>query len=121
MIKRKTLVAAMFWCRSEYNIPKEKMPKLRLVKSKSLTTDFMGKYNFDNNTITLYLLNHKSVMDILDTLLHEVYHSTQKIEIYNAMDEYFGYKNNPLEKDAIDNARKTKFRLYKYLLELGFF
>ena len=121
MIKRKALVAALFWCRSEFQIPRERMPKLRIVKSKKLTSDHMGKYNFENNIITLYLLNHKSVMDLLDTLIHEVHHSTQKQEIYSALDEYFGYKNNPMEKDAEDRARSTRFRLYKYLLESNMF
>jgi hypothetical protein len=119
MLTRPALVAALFWCRSKIGVNtfNQKPPRLRVVKASGKV---FGKYDFEKNLITIYLGNHGSIIQTLNTLIHEYAHACLQPthSTYNDLTEYFGYENHPLEKDAIALAKKYQFPLYKYLLEL---
>ena len=81
----------------------------------------MGCYDGSKEHITIYLKNHNDIPSIVDTILHEVCHHIQnksrkkEFKLYGQYSKKFGYRNNPLEIDSRDFAKKNTKNCIKYL------
>jgi hypothetical protein len=81
----------------------------------------MGCYDGSQEHITIYLKNHNDIPSIVDTILHEVCHHIQnksrkkEFKLYGQYNKKFGYRNNPLEIDSRDFAKKNTKNCIKYL------
>jgi hypothetical protein len=76
--------------------------------------------------IKIYVKNHDSVNEIVDSLLHEVTHYKQHLrdtrghsKQYQKLLGLYGYLNHPMEIEAIDTAKKYSEDCLKYLLRNG--
>jgi hypothetical protein len=91
--------------------------EVKYYKSKKM----MGCYNGAEDHITIYLKNHKDIPSIVDTVLHEVCHHIQnksrnkEYKLYGHYTKKYGYKNNPLEIDSRDFAKKNTKSCIKFL------
>ena len=91
--------------------------EIKYYKSKKM----MGCYDGSQEHITIYLKNHNNIPSIVDTILHEVCHHIQnksrkkEFKLYGQYSKKFGYRNNPLEIDSRDFAKKNSKNCIKYL------
>jgi len=91
--------------------------EIKYYKSKKM----MGCYDGSQEHITIYLKNHNDIPSIVDTILHEVCHHIQnksrkkEFKLYGQYSKKFGYRNNPLEIDSRDFAKKNLKNCIKYL------
>lgn len=91
--------------------------EVKYYKSKKI----MGCYDGSQDHITIYLKNHNNIPSIVDTVLHEVCHHIQnksrkkEYKLYGHYTKKYGYRNNPLEIDSRDFAKKNRMSCIKYL------
>ena len=91
--------------------------EVKYYKSKKM----MGCYDGSQDHITIYLKNHSDIPSIVDTVLHEVCHHIQnksrkkEYKLYGHYTQKYGYRNNPLEIDSRDFAKKNMMSCIKYL------
>ena len=91
--------------------------EIKYYKSKKM----MGCYDGAQDHITIYLKNHKNIASIVDTVLHEVAHHIQnksrkkEFKLYGHYTDKYGYRDNPLEIDSRDFAKKNTMDCIKYL------
>ena len=91
--------------------------EIKYYKSKKM----MGCYDGSQDHITIYLKNHNDIPSIVDTVLHEVAHHIQnkskkkEFKRYGHYTNKYGYRNNPLEIDSRDFAKKNTMSCIKYL------
>jgi hypothetical protein len=82
----------------------------------------MGSYNYLTKTITIYYGSHESIESLVDTIIHEYYHSMEikmkkdQVE-YDKLTFEKNYSNNPFEirarKAAAENRGKCILDLSK--------
>jgi hypothetical protein len=81
----------------------------------------MGCYDGSQDHITIYSKNHNDIPSIVDTVLHEVCHHIQnktrkkEFKLYGHYTNKYGYRDNPLEIDSRDFAKKNTMSCIKYL------
>jgi hypothetical protein len=76
--------------------------------------------------IKIYVKNHDSVHEIVDSLLHEVTHYKQYLrnprghaKHYQKLLGLYGYVNHPMEIEAVETAKKYSDDCIKYLVRNG--
>lgn len=76
--------------------------------------------------IKIYIKNHDTIQEIVDSLLHEVTHYKQYIRSpKNNIKEYqkllglYGYENHPHEIEAVNTAKKYSKDCLTYLNRIG--
>ena len=79
------------------------------------TGDDCGDYDFEDNIISVYKSQHKSVIEIIHTIIHEWCHYKQSTKKYYQYDSELGYHNNPLEHEADKIANQFKYKCRKDL------
>ena len=79
------------------------------------TGDDCGDYDFEDNIISVYKSQHKSVIEIIHTIIHEWCHYKQSTKKYYQYDAELGYLNNPLEHEADKIANQFKYKCRKDL------
>jgi hypothetical protein len=77
--------------------------------------DDCGDYDFEDNIISVYKSQHKSVIEIIHTIIHEWCHYKQSTKKYYQYDAELGYLNNPLEHEADKIANQFKYKCRKDL------
>ena len=77
--------------------------------------DDCGDYDFDDNIISVYKSKHKSVIDIIHTIIHEWCHYKQSTKKYYEYDKIFNYHDNPYEIQANELADSMKWKCKKDL------
>ncbi len=117
-LKRKWASFAYDWCKK--NLPESKYhDKFRkIILSNKSNKYFRGSYKDENNTITVYLKNNKSRIDICETVIHEWKHYQQNIsEMYDKYIFYYGYepKNHPYEVSAEKYAKKHSNKCFEWI------
>ena len=115
--KKKMVENVLHWCELNHSIPKYR-GKLSYEIRYYNHTKLEGYYCAYTRTIILYLNNEKTIIDILDTLLHEYKHHidmrTQKEvkQYFKVLDE-IGYDDHPFEKAARLFAQKYRDECFK--------
>lgn len=76
--------------------------------------------------IKIYIKNHDTVQEIVDSLLHEVTHYKQHIKNprgntkeYTKLMGLYGYLNHPMELEAVNTAKTHMGDCLKYLVRNG--
>ena len=108
-IDRKTVILAFEWCKNKWGVSRfhDSFPKL--VCHKKLDVNRMyGWFDEDKNEIHIFLQPHKSIINLIRTVIHEYTHYTQNIaknyDRYAARSQH--YYDNPYERAAEDKANK---------------
>ena len=112
--------AVIKWCiqNLDQNTRKTIYLNLKYYKRQKL----MGSYNYLTKTITIYYGSHESIESLVDTIIHEYYHSMEikmkkdQVE-YDKLTFEKNYSNNPFEirarKAAAENRGKCILDLSK--------
>lgn len=119
-IERKHIVKMLEYCqkkwgKSDYH---RTFPKLRVHKKSSKYDVKFGEFNYETNTIYLYLSSHDSVVEMCDTIVHEYTHYLQNMDkMYDKyMTKYYKrYDNHPYEITAVNRGKKYKWECLKYI------
>ena len=105
----------MFWCFNSLKQPKKSrtfngikipMPGMTVFISKRKgakyipANNYSGEYNPFVNQITVVPSNIEYVVDLVEVLIHEYTHSTQRLTDYTQKNKKYGYWNNPYEVEA---------------------
>jgi hypothetical protein len=103
--------------KSDYETRK---PKIRLYKA---TKDYFGIYSTTTCSISLYMgsieASDNPLVEFVSTILHELAHYYQPIDqCYLGLEHYFGYENNPLEKEANNLASNMLPHALTYIIGL---
>lgn len=95
------------YCIHNIGLPRHKrIPKFSITKGKGDGT--YGLYFSDTKTICVYYTECKSVGDIVDTFIHEYIHHIQNLRSYNTLLREYGYRNHPLEVEAVRIAKEHR-------------
>lgn len=107
-INRKSALKVLNWCKNTYgrSFYKHEYPKLRVYKHRNL--GWKGDYDYEVNTINIYVAPHESFTDFVSTIIHEYVHYTQSVRMYfRYIDRYNKtYDNHPYEKQADDISKR---------------
>ena len=111
--KRHHAIRVMNWCKGNVglNYRRSYLPILEWHKR----GEDCGDYDFEDNIISIYKNQHRSVLEIVETIIHEWVHYRQSRVKYYEYDEKFGYAGNPLEKEAEKIASNLKYKCRKDL------
>ena len=101
----------MNWCKRNIGINRRRhyLPALEYHKERGPYGD-CGDYDFDDNIITVYKGTHRSVINLIHTIIHEWCHYKQSKSKYYQYDLKYGYENNPFEIQANEIAELYKFQ-----------
>lgn len=103
--------AALSWCIDKWgNKCKFENITIEVKKMKML-----GKYDFEYGHIIISE-NHKNLIDIVDTVIHEFIHSTQDPYKYYKAQKKYKYDENPFEIEAYNKADKWKTKCLKDII-----
>lgn len=109
---------AIEWCMSNFGVRKW-CPNLMVEIVKEAMILDSGWYSPDrhNPEITVNLAGNPTLIDLIDTVIHEYTHYLQPNfeKIYQNFSETYEYKNNPLEIEAFENAKRYKNECFKYI------
>jgi hypothetical protein len=111
-IDRDKVLQILIWCENKFGKPKHRKnyPKLIVYNRKGIVDNIEVCGYFKNNTIVVFLKEHKSVKELCKTIIHEYKHFTLKNDEYLELSEALkkkGYDENdlitvhPHEKRAI--------------------
>lgn len=77
--------------------------------------------------IIIYIKNHDNVIEIIDSLLHEITHYKQfhrsprgNYKSYLKLMKEYGYKKHPMEIEAVKTAKKYTKGCLNYLIEKNY-
>lgn len=123
LVNRKTAFLALQWCIDKWGKSKyqKNYPKLICYKEKS-GRGYIGEYCEEKNIIYIYLIECKSVIELIRTIIHEFTHYKQNIaEKYDVLAEKFKdkpYHYHPQEKEAFKREALYCNECKKHLLKL---
>lgn len=111
--KRQHAIRVMNWCKRNVglNYRRHTLPLLAWHS----TGEDCGDYDFEDNIISIYKNQHRSVIDIVGTIIHEWAHYKQSTKKYYEYDKIFNYHENPFEIQAFELADKLKWQCKKDL------
>ena len=120
--KEKIAKLAYIWClgnlkKSRYH---EEPPKF-FVRSSKNSNSFKGYYKEKNNLIAIFPRNHRSVLDLCETVIHEWKHYQQNIiGMYDRYETVYRRKgkNHPYEITAEKYAYKHGLACRKWVKEM---
>jgi hypothetical protein len=114
-IKRKEILVLVQWCKDKFGKSKfqKSFPKIVISHKQE---NVCGLYFPSQNEIHIFPKQHKTFIDLCDTIIHEYTHYLQKMEMY---DVYFykhkrNYDNHPYEITANNKGAKYRSELKKY-------
>lgn len=115
--------AVIRWCMKNLDQDKKKIIylKLKYYKHKKL----MGSYNYLTKTITIYFDSHTNVESLVDTIIHEYFHSME-IQLKKDQTEYDklslekSYYNNPFEVRARAAGKNNRSKCILYLYKSNY-
>lgn len=110
------------WCENNLGINTRKRKKLLLdisykerVKGKDI---YYGKYCFNANKITIYVINCETLHDVISTMIHEYTHYLQSSSKYRLYSKTYYYSQNPYERQAKRNEEKYTKSCYNEIKRL---
>ena len=88
------------------------------------TKKWAGRY-YNEGRVVIYIRSNESIIDIIDTTLHEISHhismktQCEEFEMYDKLLKEYGYDNHPEEIKARKFASEHQKSCIKYLLSKG--
>lgn len=121
-INRQSALLILEWCfntlgKSRFNGPK---PKL-IIHNKITKENIYGCYTLHKNIINIYLPKHETLIDLIDTVIHEYWHYKQNMKkMYHKYVFKYGYEYNefhPYEITANKKAKRLRHKCYNELFK----
>ena len=133
--KREKVDLILLWCKRKWGKSKlrKDYPKLRVYKfAQGIYNSFRsayGSYNYETNTINIFLCHHKSYLQLIDTVIHEYKHymlnsggkeylKIEKQLFKKGFSEEYINCNHPHEKKSVRLAKKWSPICFKELKKL---
>ena len=113
------------WCKKNMEFPKHHkyypMVEVKYYNTKKVS----GDYSSSNRIIRIFVNNHQTINELVDTCIHEYVHYLQmpyqaNQEEYNRFNKTKGYFNNPYEIDARKKAKFYTPKCIKDFKKLGY-
>jgi hypothetical protein len=112
--KRRVVDATIKWCNANLGVNNRRKNKLTysvIVQTpkfvKVMNAEAMGMFNPKFNKLIVFHNNNDTVMEMVQTTIHEYTHYLQPIaKYYNYFNKMAGYFNNPFEVEAFNNEKK---------------
>jgi hypothetical protein len=124
--KAKFINTVIDWCKENMDYPKHhKYYPTVEVKYNTRKEKYYGDYSSENRIIRIFINNHDSIEELVNTIIHEYTHylqmprDTNQLE-YTKYNETKGYYNNPYEIDARKKAELYTPKCIKDLRKLGY-
>lgn len=95
---------AIKWCEQKWG-PNNRRSDVLWIDISWKKSECAGVYQYQDNEITIFVKEHLTVRDLIDTVIHEYTHYKQPMSKYAKLLEKNGYKNHPLEIEAINKAK----------------
>jgi hypothetical protein len=123
--KSKFITQVIEWCKQNLEHPKyhKYYPVVEVLYYKSKKRN--GVYLPSNLTIKIFVNNHQTIDELVDTCIHEYVHylqmpfQTNQVE-YNKFNKTRGYLKNPYEIEARERAAFYTPKCIKELKRLGY-
>jgi hypothetical protein len=108
-LNRKTVILAFEWCKNKWGESKFQDNFPKIVCHKNISEDKLyGYFDETNNEIHIFLQPHKSILNLIKTVIHEYTHYKQNIaknyDKYATRSKF--YYDNPYERSAENKANK---------------
>ena len=117
-IKRKHLLQVVDYCNNTFKKPTH--PRLRLTRTRLKEEPLCkGEYDEDTNTLIIYKPAHRSVIDLIDTVIHEYTHSTQCMIKYTKMVSKYSYNKHPYEREAVKMGKRYAKKCKQHIMKLN--
>lgn len=123
--KAKFINRVIEWCKQNMEHPKYHkyypIVEVKYYKTKKVS----GDYCSSNQIIRIFVNNHQTIDELIDTCIHEYVHylqmpfQTNQVE-YNKFNKTRGYHKNPYEIEARERAAFTTPKCIKDLKRLGY-
>jgi len=118
-VNKKTLLKILDWCKEKYGPSKfNSMNTLKLRVNNRIKGE-CGNYTPVNNTIYVNITAHDSLIEVIDTVIHEYVHFRQDIKnkYHKLYMETYSYNvdNHPYEKTAYGVALNDRRECYNDL------
>ena len=123
--KSKFVNIVIDWCKKNLEHPKYHkyypMVEVKYYKYKKAS----GDYSSSNKIIRIFVNNHQTIEDLVNTCIHEYVHYLQmpyqaNQEEYNRFNKTNGYLNNPYEVEARERAELYTPQCIKHLIKMGY-
>lgn len=92
------------WCKMFFGENKRRKKKLSIninSKFKKLNRSIIyGNFDTYRNIIFIYLNNHNTLLEVVQTIIHEYTHYLQSSYQYKKYQKIYNYKKNPYELEA---------------------
>lgn len=75
-----------------------------------------GMYYYKTNTIVIYKKQHKSFVEVMDTIVHEYQHYLQDMRQYGQLEKSYVYDDHPFELEAEAIAKQHKWLAKRYVV-----
>lgn len=112
-ISRHDVIKIGQWCKTNLGTKNCKpAPQIKFYHKRKYE-GWLGMYDWDDNVIEINKDGHSSVLDLIDTMVHEWSHYLQPSRQFNKRDEEHGYDENPYEVEANHRASIWKRVCYK--------
>lgn len=101
------------WCMGNIILGKQRRVRPTIRINNSTKGSVLGEYFYQSKTIEIYYRKHKTIRELIETIIHEYVHHLQIRHYrddmkYDAMDRKVGYYNNPYEVEARMISKKYR-------------
>jgi hypothetical protein len=117
--------AVIEWCKENMKHPKHIKYYPTVEVKYNINKKANGDYSYNSRTIRIFVNNHKSIEELVDSCIHEYTHYLQmpkevhQLE-YNKYNKTKGYYNNPYEIDAREKAKLYAPKCINDLCKIGY-
>ena len=118
-IKRKHISGMLEFCFTTfgYSLYQPHYPIIKIDYNNKLK-GMLGEYDGDENTISINLKYHKSVVELCSTVIHEFIHYLQNMDRYNKLYKKVGYNDHPFEIEATELSNHWKKECRNFIKNL---
>jgi len=115
-VNKKNLKLILKYCKLTFgkSLFKRKLPKVVLSNKRNVDRT-MAYYYYEKNIIVIYKNEHKSMIQIICSVIHEYIHYLQDIRRYGNLLTKYGYNNHPYEIEAQKISNNHKYKCKKFL------
>ena len=124
--KSKFINEVVKWCRNNMDYPTghKYYPQVKVCYYKTKRNRY-GDYTSNSRLIRIFINNHTSVEELINTIIHEYTHylqmpTQQDQKEYNRYLKQKGYFDNPFEINARETADKYTSICLKNMIRIGF-
>lgn len=103
------ITSTILWCQKNIGVNNRRKGNLKLLVGQASLKNY-GEFNWNTNTIKVYLYPHKTPGCLIRTLIHEYTHYMQPLrKYYHVMSAYYKYySRHPMERQAFRMEKHYK-------------